>query len=318
MVFHRMDHVELRNREHDERAELEDERPLPLVPITVTGSTGTIGAELVRLLSGTDTETRALYRDIRKTWQASNVTWVRADLTQAHDLRAALDGSERLFLLTGNDPGFADTQIEVVRAAQAAGVRHVVKLSALGASSHSNSSIARDHYAVEQALLETPMHWTLLRPHAFMQNWLGDVAESVRREGVIYSPVGDGRVPFIDARDIAAVAAEVLLNPDAHHGKKYFLTGGEAVSYEDVARALSDATGRPVRYQSISMEEARARYQALGLDPELVQAMLAIAAYQQAGGPTSTVSPTVERLLGRPPRTIRDFARDYLEHFTAG
>ena len=309
-----MEHVKLGHREGHEGAQLEHAHSIPLVPITVTGSTGTIGAELVRLLSSTGTETRALYRDIRKTWQAPNVTWVRADLTDPHDLRAAVDGADRLFLLTGNDPGFAETQIAVVQAAEAAGVRHVVKLSALGASDHSNSTIARGHYGVEQALLATRMHWTLLRPHAFMQNWLGDVAESVRREGVIYSPVGEGRVPFIDTRDIAAVAVEVLLHPDAHHGKKYILTGAAAVSYDDVARALSEATSRPVRYQPISMDAARARYQAGGLDPQLIDAMLAIAAYQKAGGPTATVSPTVERLLGRRPRTIRDFAHDYANH----
>jgi uncharacterized protein YbjT (DUF2867 family) len=107
----------------------------------------------------------------------------------------------------------------------------------------------------------------------------------------------------------------VLLDPQAHHGKKYFLTGGEAVSYADVARALSEATGRAVRYHPISMEEAGERYRARGLAPELIEAMLAIAAYQKAGGATAAVSPTVERLLGRPPRTIRDFARDYAEHF---
>src|SRR5207245_2758204 len=89
----------------------------------------------------------------------------------------------------------------------------------------STSTIAREHWAVEQALLSTRLQWTILRPHAFMQNWLGDVAESVRAEGVIYAPIGDGRVPFIDTRDIAAVAAEVLLHVEAHVGKKYVLTG---------------------------------------------------------------------------------------------
>lgn len=310
-----MDDAELRTREDVAEAPLEAALQIPQVPVTVTGSTGTIGSELVRLLSATGTDTRAVYRDIRKTWPAPNVTWVRADLSDPRDVRAVLDGTDRLFLLTGNDPGFAETQMAVVQAAEEAGVRQVLKLSALGASDHSSSTIARSHWAVEQALQASRMLWTFLRPHAFMQNWLTDLAESVRTEGVIYSPIGEGRVPFIDARDIAAVAAEVLLQPEAHQGKKYFLTGGEAVSYHDVARALSDATGRDVRYQPISMDEARARYAARGAVPELIDAMLAIAAYQKAGGPTATVSPAVQRLLGRPPRTIRDFARDYAEHF---
>ncbi|HLO36401.1 MAG TPA: SDR family oxidoreductase, partial [Candidatus Deferrimicrobium sp.] len=281
--------------EHPSPASLERERPV--VPVVVTGSTGTIGRELVRLLATTGTELRAIYRDIRQTWTAPNVTWVRADLDDPRQLRTALDAGERLFLLTGNAGDFARTQVAVVRAAQDAGVRHIVKLSALGASDHSRSTIARGHWVVEQALLAGRVPWTMLRPHAFMQNWLVDHAESVRAEGAIYAPIGEGRVPFIDTRDIAAVAVEVLLHPDEHAGKKYVLTGPEAVSYHEVAAALSDATGRPVTYRPIAMDEARARFAARGIEPDLIDAMLAIAAYQKAGGPTSVVSPTLERLL---------------------
>jgi uncharacterized protein YbjT (DUF2867 family) len=230
------DAMELPSRdEQPESSAAALDQSLPLVPITITGSTGTIGSELVRLLSSVGNELRAVYRDIRKTWAAPHVTWVRADLDDARDLRVALEGTDRLFLLTGNEPEFGQTQLAVVRAAEQAGVRHIVKLSALGASGHSNSSIAREHWHVEQALQSSRLKWTLLRPHAFMQNWLTQHAESVRREGVMYAPIGDSRVPFIDTRDIAAVAAEILLSPEAHAGMKYFLTGGEAVSYHDVA-----------------------------------------------------------------------------------
>jgi uncharacterized protein YbjT (DUF2867 family) len=204
----------------------------------------------------------------------------------------------------------------VVEAAQRRGIRHLVKLSALGASDHSKSGIGRDHWAVEQAIQQTTIPWTILRPHAFMQNWLKDVAASVRTESTIYSPIGDGRVPFIDTRDIAAVAAEVLLHPDTHVGRKYVLTGGAAVGYTDLAAELTKATGRAIAYRPITMEDARARLTRLGQPGELIDATLAIAAYQRDGGPTAVVSPTVERLLGRPPRTIRDFVHDYAAAFS--
>ena len=284
--------------------------------ITVTGSTGTIGSELVSLLSAAAVPTRAVLRNVRSVRPLANVVWLQADLADTLLLEPALAGTTRLFLLTGNEQGFARLQIDVVRAAEGAGVQHVVKLSAFGASPHSNSGIAREHWEVEQALREqTAMTWTMLRPHAFMQNWLGDVAESVRAEGVIHSPIGDGRVPFIDTRDIAEVAAEALLDPEAHAGRKYYLSGGEAVGYAEVAAAISEVIGKPVRYEPISMEDARAGMEARGTPPYLVDATLAIAAYQKAGGPTATVSDQVRRILGRPPRTLRDFARDYAEHF---
>jgi uncharacterized protein YbjT (DUF2867 family) len=150
-----------------------------------------------------------------------------------------------------------------------------------------------------------------------MQNWLGEVADSVRAEGAIYSPIADGRVPYIDTRDIAAVAAEALLDPHAHAGHRYFLTGGEAVGFADVAAALSEATGKPVTYRPISMDESRARMEARGLPAELIDASLALYAYQRARGPTAKVSDSVERMLGRPPRTVRDFARDFADRFSA-
>jgi uncharacterized protein YbjT (DUF2867 family) len=284
--------------------------------VTVTGSSGTIGTELVRLLSAAGAPTRAVVRDARKARAVPHVAWLQADLSNPYLLEPALAGTRRLFLLTGNDQGFGGVQRGIVHAAEVLGVEHMVKASALGASDHSKSWIGREHWEVEQAIQRSGMRWTMLRPHAFMQNWLGDLAESVKTEGVIYSPIGDGRVPFIDARDIAAVAAEVLVHPEAHAGKKYVLTGGEAVGYADLAAALTTVTGRAISYRPISMDEARARMVASGASPESVDAVLAIAAYQKEGGPTATVSPTVQRLLGRPPRSIGDFVRDNAERFS--
>jgi uncharacterized protein YbjT (DUF2867 family) len=284
--------------------------------ITVCGSTGTIGAELVRLLAAAGAPTRAVLRDAGKAQSLPGVAWLAADLGEQRALQPALAGTTRLFLLTGNQAGFAKLQIDVLRAAESLGVAHVVKLSALGASHHSKSWIGLQHRQVEDALEQTSMRWTILRPHAFMQNWLGDVAESVRTANVIESPIGEGRVPFIDARDIAAVAAEILLRPETHQGKKYVLTGGEAVGFRDLAAALGEVTGRPVTYRAMTMEEARERLERRGVPRDQIDAQLAIAAYQKAGGPTSVVSDHVRQILGRSPRTIRNFVDDYAEAFS--
>lgn len=283
--------------------------------ITITGSTGTIGSDLIRLLSDVGAPTRAILRDLRKLRPLPGIVWTQADLADPRLLEPALAGTTRIFLLTGNDEGFAKVQGEVIRAAERLGVAHVVKLSALGASSHSNSAIGREHWEAEQTLMRSTLSWTILRPHSFMQNWLGDVAESVRAEGVIYAPIGEGRVPFVDTRDIAEVAARILLDPAPHAGKKYTLTGGRAVNYDEVAAALADAIGKPVIYRPISPEEARARMEARGMSQFLIDANLALAAYQKAGGPTERVSDDVARILGRAPRTIRDFAQDYADAF---
>ena len=283
--------------------------------ITVIGSTGTIGSELVRLLSAAGASMRAVFRDATKLQPLPGVAWLQADLRDDALLEPAIAGTARLFLLTDNQRGFGELQIRIVQSAASLGVSHVVKLSALGASHHSKSWIGLEHRRVEDALEQTSMSWTILRPHAFMQNWLGDVAESVRARRVIESPVGDGRVPFIDTRDIAAVAAEVLLHPEGHAGRRYVLTGGEAVGFHDLAASIAKAAGRTVTYHSLTMEEARARLQARGVPPDQIDAQLAIAAYQKAGGPTSAVSEDVRKILGRAPRTIDDFVADHVRSF---
>ena len=143
------------------------------------------------------------------------------------------------------------------RAARTAGVAHVVKGSALGASDHSKSPIGKAHYEVEKVLEESSIPWTILRPHVFMQNFL-DLARTIAREGRIRSASGEGKIPFIDARDIAAVAAVALTAP-GHEGKKYVLTGPEALGYGDVARIIGKVVGRPVEYTAESLAKCALR-----------------------------------------------------------
>jgi len=286
---------------------------LPL--ITLIGSTGTIGQELVRLLSEAGVPVRAVLRNFHRAHPFPGIAWLQADISDPSLREATLAGTDRLFLLTGNQPGFGQTQIDVIKAAKELGVKHVVKLSALGATPRTKSPLAHEHWIAEQALEESGMDWTILQPHVFMQNWLGEVADTVRTEGTIYAAIGEGKVPFIDARDIAAVAAEALLHPDPHTGKRYVLTGGEASGYDELAEALSDALEKPVTYRSLSMDEMRVRMKKQGLSDAMIDSYLALAAYQKAGGATARVSGSVREILGREPKTVEDFARDYRENF---
>ncbi len=283
--------------------------------ITVSGSTGNIGHELVNLLSAAESSVRAVLRNFARARPLPGVTWLQADVSDGRVLDAVLAGTDRLFILTDNGPGFGRTQIAMIHAAERLGVKHVVKLSALGASPHTQSPLAHEHWLAEQALEKSGMSWTILRPHVFMQNWLGEVADTVRSAGAIYAAIGAGKVPFIDARDIAAVAAEALLHPEKHAGQKYVLTGDVAVGYESLAQAISKATGRDIVYKSLSMEEMRDRMEKQGIGAEMIDSYLALAAYQKAGGPTERVSASVKEILGRPARTIEDFAKDYRERF---
>ncbi|TMB23138.1 MAG: hypothetical protein E6J65_14050, partial [Deltaproteobacteria bacterium] len=200
--------------------------------------------------------------------------------------------------------------------ARQAGIAHVVKLSAFGASQHSNSVIGRMHHKIEKELQESGLSWTMLRPHHFMQNLLSQ-ADNIINQGVVYSSSGDGRIPFVDTRDIAAVAAVTLTEP-GHTGKKYVITGGEALSYRQATDILGEAIGRPLRFIDEPVDEARARLTRAGQPAWLVDSLLAIAAYQRAGGPTETITSVIADLTGKPPRTFAAFARDHAAAFLPG
>jgi uncharacterized protein YbjT (DUF2867 family) len=281
--------------------------------IVVTGATGHVGSELVRLLSRKGVSVRAVTRDPHRAQSLPGVEWVQGDLRDARSLAFLFQGADRMFLLTSNSEDMRALRVGAIQAARVEGVAHVVKGSALGASDHSKSPIGKAHYEVERALQESGMAWTVLRPHVFMQNFL-DMSATIAREGKIRAASGDGKIPFIDARDIAAVA-EVTLTSAGHEGKKYVLTGPEALSYGEVAGIIGGAIGRPVAYVAESPEEARERLLRAGAPTWTIESMIALAAYQRAGGSTAMVSGAVTELLGRPARSFSQFVRDYASAF---
>jgi len=280
--------------------------------IVVTGATGTVGSELVRILSARGATVRALSRHPAEGASLPGVEWVAADMNDPGSLANAFAGAAAVFLLSGNVDAMVRMQKNVIAAAVRAGVPRLVKLSALGASDQSKSVIGLWHYNVERVLEQSGLAWTSLRPHAFLQNLL-DQAESIR-QGHIYSAANAGKVPFIDTRDVSAVAAEVLLT-GGWEGKSPVLTGPQALSFDDVAEVLSSVLGWRVTHIVETDDEAWARLRQNGQPPWLVSGQLALYEYQRAGGATAKTSDAVERITGNPPRTVEQFVQDHRHLF---
>lgn len=281
--------------------------------ILVTGATGTIGSSVLRRLSEAGVRTRALSRDPSRGAPLPHVEWAKADLSQPETLLPAFEDADRLFLLTGNARNLANLQKNALEAAVAAGVDHVVKLSARGAQPGSLSAIARWHHEVESHLQATDLTWTVLRPHVFMQNLLNQ-AERISTHGEIRAAAGDGRIPFIDTRDIADVAATVLTE-NGHAGETYTLTGGVALDYHQVAAAIGAVTNQKVTYVPEEPDELRARLRTQGLPDWHVDSRCALAAYQRAGGETARVTRDVLDVTGHTPRSISQFTNDHRSAF---
>jgi uncharacterized protein YbjT (DUF2867 family) len=278
--------------------------------ILVTGATGKIGVEVVRLLGEAGAPARALLRSPEKAkgWQGIEV--VEGDLDDAASVVAALRGVTRVLLLTA--AGNAAQELRVIEAAKQAGVEHVVKISSMGASAEGLSRLARGHAESEAALKRSGLGWTILRPGFFAQNLLAFVP-AIKARGRFSASVREGKIAPIDARDIAAVAVKALLEP-GHRGKIYTLTGPVALSYAELAAKLAAAIGRPVAYVDLPPSETREALVHAGMPGWLADDMLALQA-RIASGDASTVVGDVAAVLGRAPRSFDDFARDHAAVF---
>ena len=159
--------------------------------ILVFGATGTIGEELLSILSRDGVPAVAVTRGPAPEQARPGIRWVQADLSAPASIEEVLSGVRSMFLLTGNHPDMARLQITAIDAGARAGVEHVVKLSALGASDHSRLPIGRAHYEAEAALIASGMRWTILRPHVFMQNLLAQDPGSCTR-GESWAPRATG------------------------------------------------------------------------------------------------------------------------------
>ena len=195
---------------------------------------------------------------------------------------------------------------QVVDLAKAAGVRHIVRLSAQGVE-QGNSPLRQFEQHIEASGLE----WTFLRPSWFMQNYSTINAESICQAQMFAEPAGDEKTAFIDARDIAAVAVEALTKP-GHSGQAYTLTGGQAYNRHEVAAAISAATGKQVRYVPVSAEQFSDTLASFGMPVAYVELMGGLYQMVRAGW-TAGVSNTVAQVLGREPMTFAQFATDYRE-----
>lgn len=283
--------------------------------ILVVGAGGTVGRHLTSLLAGRGAAVRAATRKPhRRADLAETARVVELDFDRPETFDAALSGVERAFLMARPGDARPDvTAAPLVAAMQRAGVRHVVHMTGMGVDRREDLPLGR----LERAIERSGMAFTHLRPNYFLQNLCAaPLVEGIRDRGEIALAAGDARITFVDARDIAAVAAEALVT-EAHRGAAYTLTGGEAVSYEDVARALAAVTRRPVRYAALTEDEARVALAASGRSPEQIERSLGLLALARSGA-LSVVSPDVARILGRPPATLAAFARDHAAAWIPG
>ncbi|MFC5381577.1 SDR family oxidoreductase [Aquipuribacter nitratireducens] len=274
--------------------------------IGVTGATGRVGGRVARSLVSAGRDVRLLVRDASRVPGLEGPGRVDVAVCEYRDggaSRRALDGLDVVLMVSGAEAeDRVDEHRTFVDAAAAAGVGHLVYTSFAGASATSTFTLGRDHWATEQHVRASGVaHHTFLRDNLYADF----VPFLAGEDGVIRGPAGEGRMAGVAIADVADVATAVLLDPDAHRDATYVLTGPEAFTLAEAAAVASRVTGRTLRYEPETLEEAyasRARYGAPDWQVEAwVSTYTAIAA-----GEMARVSDDVARVTGRPARSLED------------
>lgn len=286
--------------------------------IVIMGATGTIGSALLKRLVDLGVPARALSREPEKLRAQigdkgrSTIEVASADASDPESLRRAFAGASQLFLAMSNSPRQIELETSIIQIAVEAGIKHIVKISSPAFEKSSPVAIAGWHHEIEKTLCESGITHTVLRPYAFMQNLLR-LVPTVTTQDIFFGTMGDSPCNFIDCRDIADVAAEVLTNREVS-GQIYTLTGSEIFSYPQIASKLSALLARPIRYINMDPQVLLSNLIEHGhMPPWLANHVVEIQTM-------STVVPespndTVKRLLGREPRTLDVFLHEYAENF---
>ena len=279
--------------------------------ILVTGATGNTGSLLVPRLRKADVDVRVFIRDESKaqTFKDMGAKVILGDLDKPETIEPAVDGVDKIYLLTWNGPTQEQQAENIIKTAQNNGNPHIVRHSMWGPE---NSRIIKQGAQVEEAVKSSGLPWTMLQPTFYMQNTMM-AAQSIISDGMIYWDMKDGKLGMIDVRDIVDSAFSVLTGK-GHEGKSYILTGPEPVSFHDVARIFSKVLGKDVKYVNVPGEAAMQSMIGMGL-PEWIAKGYVELSEGFSENFANKATNNVTTITGHPARSFEQFVRDFVQVF---
>jgi uncharacterized protein YbjT (DUF2867 family) len=247
--------------------------------------------------------------------KVQTVEIVEGDMSKRSTLGPALDGVDRVLMISAPVMDMVETQSAFIDASKAAGVRHVIKFSGLDARPDTTFPFGIMHKEIEEYLEKSGLAWTQLRPTGFMQEYLRETP-SIIQDGAFYLALGDARLNPIDLVDVAKVGF-LLLRDGGHEGARLHMTGPEALTMSEIADRISRAVGKTVRYVAVSAIQRRQALIAHGVPLEIADALDRQVDERLKGGIESQVDLSTHRLFNVKPTTFREFAQKNAEGFGA-
>lgn len=283
-----------------------------MATILLTGANGQVSKATIAALQGSGHTLIGLVRDPAKGTELG-IELRTGDLDKPRTLEGKFDGVDVAFLLSPPGALASYQQSNAIHAAKQAGVKHIVRMSAIGAAHDAPTLNGRIHALSDTELAHSGIPYTIVKPHFFAQNMLM-TAPSIAAQGTFYFALGDAKLPMVDVGDIAASVAAILKNPAPHAGKTYTLTGPEAISMHQFAAAVGEAIGKQVTYVAVPVSAAVDNFEKMGLD-DYNQVALRDYFIAYSGGWQSGVTDAVKQLTGRAPRGINELAHQYAAAF---
>ena len=275
--------------------------------ILITGASGNVGREVVKQALAVGLKIRATFQSAAVAARApAGLEGMIMDYAKPETIRPALLGVEKIFLVGPPVRDLPALEANFVKEVRAAGGKHIVKLSALGGR---ESMLPSGHRDSEENIEASGLPYTFLRPNGFMQNLVNYSADTIRSQNAFYGCQGNGAVSIVDIRDIAAVAV-IVLAATGHEGKSYTLTGGEALTNEQVAEQISRVAERKISYVDLPAAELKKGLLSAGTPEWSADALIDLQRLYREGK-ASLVTDDVERLTRCKPIAFDRFARDY-------
>ncbi len=273
--------------------------------ILVTGATGNIGGEIVRLLK----EKNADFVAATNNRSIEGVDSVALNFADTQSLEAAMQGVSTLFMVLANHPDMLTWGKNVIDTAKKCGVMHIVRSSGSLADGNSSIGVRKVLAETNQYLKESGIDYTITAPGFFMQNFINFHGDDYKN-GALYLPAGDGKVAWVDVRDIAAVNVHVLLNPEKYRNQTLTITGPKALSYAEAVAVLNSVLGKDVTYVAVSDEVARKAMTGMEFPKFLIDLMIDLNLCIRKGFAEETTT-TVEEVTGKEAISFEQFIQDH-------